>query len=107
MHLRTLDVNYLKIDGLFTQGVLDNDVDRALIQAINSIAHSVGKTTVAEYVDRPELIAPLKAAGVDFVQGYYLGRPKPSLQQVLHSVEGGLLGSSQAESEASMPAGAY
>jgi diguanylate cyclase (GGDEF)-like protein/PAS domain S-box-containing protein len=82
-HLKQLDVDYLKIDGAFTQGILTDSVDRAVIQAINDIAHSVGKRTTAEYVDRPELIEALKSAGVDFLQGYYIGRPVENLRAAL------------------------
>jgi EAL domain-containing protein (putative c-di-GMP-specific phosphodiesterase class I) len=82
-HLKRLDVDFLKIDGAFTQGILDDSVDRAVIHAINAIAHSVGKRTTAEYVDRPELIAALKAAGVDFLQGYYVGRPLENLRKAV------------------------
>jgi diguanylate cyclase (GGDEF)-like protein len=74
-HLKNLDVDYLKIDGAFTQGILHDSVDRAVIQAITSIAHSVGKRTTAEYVDRPEIVHALQEAGVDYLQGYYVGRP--------------------------------
>ena len=84
--MKRLDVEFLKIDGAFTQGILDDSVDRAVIHAINSIAHSVGKRTTAEYVDRPELIAALKAAGVDFLQGYYIGRPLENLQQAVAQI---------------------
>ena len=78
-----LAADFLKIDGAFTQGILDDSVDRAVIHAINAIAHSVGKRTTAEYVDRPELIAALKAAGVDFLQGYYIGRPLENLRRAV------------------------
>jgi len=50
-----------------------------VIAAINDIAHSVGKRTVAEYVDRPDVLAALLACGVDFIQGYYVGRPTADL----------------------------
>lgn len=79
-HLKHLDVDFLKIDGSFIQGLLDDPVDRAVIAAINDIAHSVGKRTVAEYVDRPNVMAALLACGVDFVQGYYIGRPSSDLR---------------------------
>jgi diguanylate cyclase (GGDEF)-like protein/PAS domain S-box-containing protein len=79
-HLKHLDVDFLKIDGSFTQGIVDDPIDRSVITAITAIAHSVGKRTTAEYVDRPELVAPLRAAGVDFLQGYYVGRPIEDLK---------------------------
>jgi diguanylate cyclase (GGDEF)-like protein/PAS domain S-box-containing protein len=78
-HLKELDVDYLKIDGQFTQGLETDLVNRAVVNAITQIAHSVGKRTTAEYVDRPELIAHLRAAGVDFLQGFYVGRPQTYL----------------------------
>lgn len=78
-HLKHLDVDFLKIDGSFIQGLLEDPVDRAVIAAINDIAHSVGKRTVAEYVDRPDVLAALLACGVDFIQGYYVGRPTTDL----------------------------
>lgn len=84
-YLKHLEVDYLKIDGMFTLGILDDPVDRAVIQAINAIAHSVGKRTVAECVDRPELLAALKDCGVDLVQGYLIARPTPSLRQALEA----------------------
>jgi diguanylate cyclase (GGDEF)-like protein/PAS domain S-box-containing protein len=78
-HLKHLDVDFLKIDGSFIQGLLEDPVDRAVIAAINDIAHSVGKRTVAEYVDRPDVLSALLACGVDFIQGYYVGRPTADL----------------------------
>ncbi|MGE4070028.1 MAG: EAL domain-containing protein [Lysobacterales bacterium] len=79
-HLKHLDVDFLKIDGAFIQGLLEDPVDRAVIAAINDIAHSVGKRTVAEYVDRPDVLSALLACGVDFIQGYYVGRPTRDLR---------------------------
>lgn len=79
-HLKHLDVDFLKIDGSFIQGLLEDPVDRAVITAINAIAHSVGKRTVAEYVDRPDVLAALQQCGVDFIQGYYVGRPTADLR---------------------------
>jgi diguanylate cyclase (GGDEF)-like protein len=75
-HLKDLDVDFLKIDGVFTQGVLDGAIERAVVQSIVNIAHAVGKKTIAEYVDRPELVEALRSVGVDFLQGYYIGEPQ-------------------------------
>lgn len=79
-HLKDLDVDFLKIDGAFTQGILNGTVERAVVKAITSIAHSVGKKTIAECVDRPELVEALRAAGVDYLQGYYVGMPAQRLR---------------------------
>jgi diguanylate cyclase (GGDEF)-like protein/PAS domain S-box-containing protein len=79
-HLKHLDVDFLKIDGSFIQGLLNDPVDLAVISAITNIAHSIGKTTIAEHVDRPEILRALHACGVDQVQGFYIGRPRASLR---------------------------
>lgn len=78
-HLKYLPVNEIKIDGIFIQGMLHDSVDRAIIESIVQIAHTVGKKTVAEFVENAEVLKLLKEAGVDFVQGYYVGKPTESM----------------------------
>ncbi|MGA9334416.1 MAG: EAL domain-containing protein [Rudaea sp.] len=79
-HLKHLNVDFLKIDGSFIQGLLNDPVDLAVISAITNIAHSIGKIAIAEHVDRPEILHALHACGVDQAQGYYIARPQPSLR---------------------------
>lgn len=74
-HLKFLSVDEIKIDGVFIQGLLNDTVDRAIVNSIVQIAHSVGKSTVAEFVENPGLLKLLKSIGVDYVQGYYVARP--------------------------------
>jgi len=78
-HLKYLPVNLIKIDGIFIQGMLQDGVDRAIIQSIVQIAHTVGKQTVAEFVENAEILKLLKQCGVDYVQGFYVGRPSDAL----------------------------
>ncbi len=73
--LKHLPVDFIKIDGSFVQGVVQHPTDRAIITSINNIAHSLGKQTVAEWVDSPTALRILKECGVDLVQGHYVGRP--------------------------------
>lgn len=68
-HLKHLDVDHIKIDGLFVQGLISDPLDQEVILAINQIAHSMGKRTVAEFVETPEILKMVRACGVDFVQG--------------------------------------
>ena len=75
-HLKYLSVDEIKIDGVFVQGMLHDTVDRAIVNSIVQIAHSVGKTTVAEFVENADLLRLLKESGVDYVQGYYISKPK-------------------------------
>jgi EAL domain-containing protein (putative c-di-GMP-specific phosphodiesterase class I) len=92
-HLKHLDVDFLKIDGSFIQGLLNEPVDLAVISAITNIAHSIGKIAIAEHVDHPEILRALHACGVDQAQGFYIGRPRPSLRaangqlELVHDVE--------------------
>jgi len=74
-HLKNLPVDFIKIDGLFVQGLLSDPMDGEIIRSIVNIAHTVGKKTIAEYVDNPETLNALKQTGVDYVQGYYIQRP--------------------------------
>ncbi len=78
-HLKHLDIDYVKIDGLFIQGVLSDSMDKAVVQSINEIAHSFGKMTVAEYVDNDEIVSVLEEIGIDFAQGYFISKPKENL----------------------------
>lgn len=74
-HLKNLPVDFIKIDGLFVKGVANDPSDRAIIQSINDIAHSLGKQTIAEYVENAQILQVLSEMGVDFVQGYFLSPP--------------------------------
>jgi len=77
MYLRTLPVDFLKIDGQFVSQVATNPVDRNMVEAICKIGRSLGIATVAECVESESVLEELKRIGVDFVQGYYLARPRP------------------------------
>ena len=46
---------------------------------ITNIAHTLGKETIAEFVESPEVLKLLKECGVDYVQGYYIAKPSPNL----------------------------
>ena len=74
-HLKNLLTDTLKIDGSFVRDMLQNPADHAMVKSMNDIAHSLGLATVAEYVESPELVAALKAIGVDYVQGYAVHMP--------------------------------
>lgn len=78
-HLKHLDIDYVKIDGMFIQGIISDTMDKAVVQSINQIAHSFNKKTVAEYVDNSEIVEILDSIGVDYAQGYFVSKPKPTL----------------------------
>lgn len=74
-YLKKLPVHYLKIDGAFVQGMAQDATDFALVKSINEIGHVLGKATIAEFVEDEATVEKLKAIGVDYIQGYYLGKP--------------------------------
>jgi diguanylate cyclase (GGDEF)-like protein/PAS domain S-box-containing protein len=75
-YLKSLPVDFLKIDGVFVKDIVDDAIDRELVRAINEIGHVMGKRTIAEFVESKEILAALAEIGVDYAQGFELGRPK-------------------------------
>ena len=78
-YLKTLPVDFLKIDGMFVKDIHHDNVSRAMVKAINEMGHVLGKQTIAEYVENEDILKILKEIGVDFAQGFHAGRPEPIL----------------------------
>ncbi|WP_165787142.1 DUF1631 family protein [Pseudohalioglobus lutimaris] len=76
-YLRELPVDYVKIDGTFVTGIHKNRSDYAMAQSINDLAHFLGQKTIAESVENEEIVEKLKEIGVDYLQGWGVGMPKP------------------------------
>lgn len=76
-YLKTLPVDYVKIDGSFIKDMLDDPVDRAMVASINEIGHLMGLATIAEYVENDEIKQMLIEMGVDYAQGFGIARPEP------------------------------
>lgn len=76
-YLKKFDIDYLKIDRAFTSGLLDDESDRALTEAIIVMAHKLGIATIAEGVETPEQKQILQELGCDFLQGYLFSPPLP------------------------------
>ena len=74
-YLKYLPVSYLKIDGEFIVGLADNESDQLMVKAIVQIARGLGKRTIAEFVGDARTQALLAQYGVDFAQGYHIGKP--------------------------------
>ncbi len=76
-YLKNLPAETVKIDGSFIKELKHSSIDLALVKSIRDVAHALGKHTVAEFVEDAETLKILCDIGVDFAQGYYLGRPQP------------------------------
>jgi len=75
-YLKNLPVDYIKIDGSFVVDMLDDPIDRTMVEAIVQVGHVMGVQVIAEWVEDEATLELLKKMGVDYAQGYYLGRPK-------------------------------
>jgi diguanylate cyclase (GGDEF)-like protein len=84
-YLKNLEISTIKLDGSYVRDVLTNTRSQALVRAIVQLAEAMGITTVAEYVESHEVRNRLAALGIQFGQGYALGRPGP-LDDVLAAV---------------------
>ncbi|WP_430869485.1 diguanylate cyclase [Cupriavidus basilensis] len=83
-YLKQFPVDYLKIDGSFIRHLAASAVDREIVSSINDIGHRLGILTVAESVEDEQTLLTLRAIGVDYAQGYVIGRPMP-LEHFLES----------------------
>ena len=78
-YLKQLPVDIVKIDGAFIQNLATSADDQLFVKALTDVAKGLGKVTVAEFVENAETLALLEAFGVDFAQGYHIGRPSPRM----------------------------
>jgi diguanylate cyclase (GGDEF)-like protein/PAS domain S-box-containing protein len=76
-YLKALPVDYLKIDGSFVEHIDRSERDQAMVAAINQLAQALGIETIAEHASSDAIVGGLRALGVDYGQGFALGRPEP------------------------------
>ncbi len=87
MQVKNIPLDYLKIDGSFIQDLPRDSVDHHFVTALVGMARGMGKRTIAEFVGDDETVDLLRQCGVDYAQGFHLGRPVP-VAQVLDAREG-------------------
>jgi diguanylate cyclase (GGDEF)-like protein/PAS domain S-box-containing protein len=75
-YLKTLPVNYIKIDGSFVKDVSRDPVNRAMVDSIQQMGRAMKLDTIAEWVEDEQTLNTLKEIGVNYAQGYHLGRPE-------------------------------
>ena len=74
-YLQKLPVDYIKIDGSFIKDLVRNPVDQKMVKMIGEIGRAAGMKTIAEYVQSGAAFTLLGRLGIDFAQGFYIGRP--------------------------------
>ena len=74
-YLRSLPVDYVKIDGLFVRQMDVNEEDRIFVKVLTEISQAFGKKIIAEFVENIEILGLLEQQGVDYAQGYYISKP--------------------------------
>ncbi len=76
-YLKNLPVDKLKIDGMFVKDIVVDPIDEAMVRSINDIGHVMGMETIAEFVENDDILQRLKEIGIDYAQGYGIGKPQP------------------------------
>ena len=79
LYLREMQVDYIKIAGSFIKALDQNLNDQLFVKAITEVARGMGIKTIGEFVETGEILSYLKKFGVDYAQGYLIGRPAPAL----------------------------
>ncbi|MBS0614842.1 MAG: EAL domain-containing protein [Proteobacteria bacterium] len=80
MYLKTLPVDYLKIDGQFIENVTHDPVDRSMVEAISQVGRAMGIQTIAERVETREAMQELGRLGISYAQGFFIAAPLPICQ---------------------------
>lgn len=80
-YLRELPADIIKIDGIFIKDLDKNADDQLFVKALVDVAKGLGKKTIAEYVENKDVLAILSSFGVDYAQGYYIGRPDSQMMK--------------------------
>jgi diguanylate cyclase (GGDEF)-like protein len=78
-YLKRLPMDYLKIDGTFVRNLARDKVDQCMVRMTAELAREVGLRTVAEYVRSEAALKLIREYGVDYAQGFYVGRPLPTI----------------------------
>lgn len=78
-YLQEMELNYIKIDGSFIKKLPESSNDRLFVKSMVDVSHGLGIKTVAEFVENGKIVEVLKELGVDYAQGYFIGKPAPDV----------------------------
>jgi len=76
-YLKSLPLDVVKIDGCFIRDMLSDPLDHAMVRYAHDISKLRGQETIAEFVEDAAHLQELKNIGIDYAQGYHIGRPEP------------------------------
>lgn len=76
-YIKQLPIDYVKIDGSFVRTLVESADDQVFVRALAEVARGFGKKTVAEFVEDERTLNMLRTFGVDYAQGYLIGKPQP------------------------------
>lgn len=86
-YIKHFPVDYLKIDGHFVRDLLKDPTDRVMVTAINQMGQLLNMETIAEFVEDHDTATELRKIGVNYGQGYGLGRPEPFKPGIVEAFE--------------------
>jgi EAL domain-containing protein (putative c-di-GMP-specific phosphodiesterase class I) len=75
-YLRNFPVDYVKIDGSFIRQIDESKDDKVFVKALTGVAQAFGKKIVAEFVENESVLTTLKEFGIDYAQGFHIGKPE-------------------------------
>ena len=78
-YLKELPFDFVKIDGSFIKGLTHRPDDVVFVKALNDAVKGYGKETIAEFVEDEATLNVLREIGIDYAQGFFIGRPSPTL----------------------------
>ena len=81
-NLRSMPLDFIKIDGSFVRNIVDDELSRSIVQSIRNASHILGIQCVAEFVEDDEILELVRDLGVDYAQGYSIARPGPMLDLI-------------------------
>lgn len=83
-YLKTLPVDYVKIDGSFISDIVIDPLGRAIVNGINQIAHTMKLETIAEFVESQSVVEALQQLKIDYAQGFHICMPFPISELSIH-----------------------
>ncbi len=80
--LLEIELDFIKIDGIFIKNIVNSKKDENIVRAIVSLAKTLEIKTVAEYVESQDIMDKIKECGIDYAQGYHIGKPENKLMDL-------------------------